>query len=126
MSEDRVLKVELGELLDRLSMLFRVDIVTVVHGLEAGLVPRRIASDQEGMGRVEERDAASGVARREYDLETIELLAVVQEHIDRGAGMALRTGGAVVDPFAGAEISLDAVRGDYRRRAAFDSRDPAH
>src|SRR5207247_6840720 len=76
-SEDGILKVELGEPFDRLSVLFRVDIVTVVHGLEAGLVPRRIASDQEGMGRVEERDAAAGVARRENDLESIDLLAIV-------------------------------------------------
>src|SRR5205807_9815413 len=88
--------------------------------------PRRIASDQEGMGRVEERDAAAGVARRENDLESIKLLAIVQDHVDRGARMVLRTGRAVVDAFAGDEFGFDAVGGYFRRRTVFDGRESAH
>src|SRR6267143_2930973 len=84
-SEDRVLEMQLGEFLDRLPMLLRIHVPPVVHGPQAGLVVDRISRDQERMSRVEERDAAARVARREDYFEAIELLPIVQHHVDWSA-----------------------------------------
>src|SRR5207247_6012244 len=54
-TEDRVVEVERGELLDRLALLLRVYVVACVHGPESGLVVRGVAGNEQRTGLVQER-----------------------------------------------------------------------
>src|SRR6267143_592583 len=65
------------------------------------------------------------MARREDDLEAIDLLTVVQDHVDRSARVPLGTGRTVVHALAGDEVRFEAVSGDRRRRTVFDCRESA-
>src|SRR5207237_8021023 len=115
--EDRVVEVELRQILDGPAVLLRIHVVPVVHRPEARFVPRGVAGDQEGPRGVEEGDASPGVARREDDLQSVDLLAVVEEDVHGGSRVVLRPGRSVVHALARDEVRFGLVRGDCRGRS---------
>src|SRR5437667_63573 len=115
-----VLEMERGEFLDRCAVLFRVDVVRVRHGPQAGLVVHRVACDAERTALVEERHAPSGVTRREDDPEAVVQLSVVQENVDGRARVPLAARRPVAPRPAGDEVRFDSRGRHLRRRAVLD------
>src|SRR5438128_5979539 len=115
-----ILEMKRGEFLDRCAVLFRVDVVRVRHGPQAGFVVHGVAGDAERTALVEERHVPSGVTRREDDPEAVVQLSVVQENVDGRARVPLDARRTVVHPPAGDEVRFDSRGRHLRRRAVLD------